>query len=92
MAAHPDLELRASELLTALRIEGPAADELRPRVLQLLGQVRADAFDAATRISRPGPIERSRYERAVLQELESLAATFDAGARVTRQGKAWPSR
>jgi hypothetical protein len=90
MPAHPDLELRCNELLAALRIEGPAADQLRPQVLALLGQVRADAFDTASRITRPGPIERSRYERAVLEELGSLSATFDAASRVTRQGKAWP--
>ncbi len=90
--AHIDVETRADELLRLLRIEGAAAEELRPRVLQVLCQVRADAFACASAISSPSPVDRSRYDRAVTDELASLAATFDAGARVTRQGRPWPAR
>lgn len=90
MAAHIDVETRANELLAALRIEGAAADEMRPRVIQLLNQVRADAFSCASTITRPSPVDRSRLDRAVVDELASLSATFDAASRVTRQGKAWP--
>ncbi len=84
------LASRADALLAALRIEGAAADQLRPQVLDLLRQVRADAFDDAARMTRPSAIDRTRMDPAAVRELESLTATFDAGARVTRQGRSWP--
>jgi len=38
------------------------------------------------------PEAQAEYLRPRVTDLEGLAATLDAGARVTRQGKAWPSK
>lgn len=89
---HPDVEARASELLRVLQVPEAQAEYLRPRVTDLLNQVRADALACAARLIAPGPIERRSTPQPTVIELEGLAATLDAGARVTRQGKAWPSK